>query len=132
MNNEMNNKTNDELNLAYKCILLPDIGLILIFNKIQSFQDNDIKVKIYQGEVFIGFGKNIALLPKTIITELLNSPKIYLCTSDFSNYLGISENYYIEVDEKFIAMLEGALRMFESLSASKEQPELLKSINTNA
>ncbi|MEM5777953.1 MAG: hypothetical protein QXJ06_05985, partial [Candidatus Aenigmatarchaeota archaeon] len=72
----MTSEGNKKLNLAYKCLYLKNEGIIFLFEKIDMFKEDEIEIRFYDGEIFIGFGNNIAILPEKSIKILMENRKI--------------------------------------------------------
>lgn len=115
-------KNIEKLNFAYKCFFLTE-GVVFLFEKITPFKDEEINVRIVNGEIFLEMGHNVALLTEKTKQQLLKSPNIFLGSCAFDEYEGKLESYCFEVDEKFLAKLEGIVDTLRALQ--KENKELV-------
>jgi hypothetical protein len=106
-------------NFAYKCLYF-DEGLILVFNDIKPFKENEIQLEVIKGELFVHFGNNIALLSSKAIEHLKKTKKLYLTKCGFEDYEDDSYQYAFEVDPMLLSKLEGVMLALKEMF-SKEQ-----------
>lgn len=110
------------INFAYKCIFFEE-GIILLFEKIDPFEDKDINIRLVNNEVFLELGTNVALLTDQARQKLLDKPKIYLCACEFNIYEGNFEPYSFEVDKNLLLKLEGIIEALKFMSSNLNEKE---------
>jgi hypothetical protein len=96
------------LNFAYKCLYF-DEGLILVFNNITPFREKDIRFDVIEGELFVFFGNNIALLSPKAIEHLKKTKKLYLTKCGLEDYEDDSYQYAFKVNPLLLSKLEGVV-----------------------
>lgn len=105
-----------EINFAYKCFAIEE-GVVFLFEKIDPFKDEEINVRLIEGEVFLEMKNNVALLTENIRKYLIQKPNIFLCSCKFDLYEGSLEPYWFKVDEKLLLKLEGILEAMKVMSS---------------
>jgi hypothetical protein len=101
-------KREKKLNFAYKCFYF-DEGLILVFDDITPFKEKDIRFDVIEGELFVFFGNNVALLSSKAIEHLKKTKTLYLTKCGVEDYEDDSYQYAYEVDPLLLSKLEGVV-----------------------
>jgi hypothetical protein len=120
-----------DYNFAYKCLYF-DEGLILVFNNITPFKENEIQAEVINGELFVFFGNNVALLSSKAIKHLKKTKMLYLTKCGLEDYEDNSYQYAFEVDPILLSQLEGMMLVLEKMKETiftelqklQELPEL--------
>jgi hypothetical protein len=110
------------LNFAYKCFYF-DEGLILVFNDITPFKEKDIRLDVIEGELFVFFGNNVALLSSKAMEHLKKTKKLYLTKCGFEDYEDDSYQYAFEIDPLLLSKLEGALLALKYMSFNSQNSQ---------
>jgi hypothetical protein len=113
------------LNFAYKCFYF-DEGLILVFNDITPFKEKDIRVDVIEGELFVFFGNNVALLSSKAIEHLKKTKKLYLTKCGIENYEDDGYQYAFEVDPLLLSKLEGIVLALRYMSQNSQKKQNLQ------
>ncbi|MCL4492582.1 MAG: hypothetical protein M1510_11925 [Nitrospirae bacterium] len=109
----MKTKDSKNKNLAYKAVLTKG-GLLLLFEKITHFKEEDVKINYFQGDIYVELGDNIFLLTNTIIDQLFQYPKIFLSIGKAENYEMLDLPYEFEIDDQVLAQIKGAVSVIEA------------------
>ena len=92
-----------------------DEGLILIFNDITPFKEDEIQTDVINGELCVYFGNNVALLTSKAIEHLKKTKTLYLTKCGFEDYEGDNYQYAFEIDPILLAKLEGMMLVVKKL-----------------
>jgi hypothetical protein len=117
-------------NAAYKCLYFED-GLILVFNDITPFKENEIQLDVINGELLVYFGNNVALLSSKAIKHLKETKKLYLTKCGLEEYEDDSYQYALETDSNLLSKLEGIMLVLEKMKEMIPQIQKNQNVQTN-
>ena len=100
-------------NFCYKAIMCK-AGVILLFESFKDFQEREIKINYYNGDIYVELGSNVLLLTNNIINHLLQSPIIFICKGKYDSYEVFNIVKELEINTETLSQLKGALTVISS------------------
>jgi hypothetical protein len=110
-------------NIAYKCFYLNE-GLLLVFEDIVPFKENEVHMGIIQNHLYVLLGNNIAYLSHRAFEHIKKTNKILIAVSPKEYYESSDIIYLIETDSIGLAKLEGALWAISQQNSQISQQNL--------
>ena len=94
-------------NFSYKTIFVAD-GLIFLFEEIKPFSDQELKLNLYNGDLFLELGHNVALITEGILKHFIRTKNLFLYKSPFSAYEAEEQVFSFEAEPDVLARIHGA------------------------
>jgi hypothetical protein len=92
---------------AYKAIFVTD-GVIFLFEELNPFAGEAVKINPYNGDLFLELGANVALLTEGILNHLVEAKYFFLYASMFSAYEAKEQTIAFEIKPEILARIHGA------------------------
>ena len=108
-------------NFTYKTIFVAD-GLIFLFEEIKPFTAQDVKINVYNGDLFIELGKNVALITEKTLKHLIKTKHLFLYKSPFSAYEAEEQVMSSEAEPEVLARIQGAWEITKRISKKEVIP----------
>lgn len=126
MEEKTTDRKNQEINtgksFAYKAIFVED-GIILLFDRVKLFKQEDIRINIYGGELFLELGNNVALVTEDMLRHLIKTKNLFVYESVYETYEASNLKSAFELEPDVLARIQGAWEVMRKVVDRTEQEE---------
>ena len=119
--NERTQDTRLVKNFAYKAVFVAD-GIIFLFEEIKAFTTEDVRINLFNGELFLELGNNVTLITERILGYLIKTKRLFLYKGAFSAYEAEEQALAFETKPEVLARIQGAWEIARTTDAGKEKP----------
>jgi len=102
-----NQEINTGKSFAYKAIFVED-GIILLFDKVRLLKQEDIRINIYGGDLFLELGNNVALVTEDMLRHLIKTKNLFVYESVYETYKASNLRFTFELQSDILAKIQGA------------------------
>ena len=92
---------------AYKAMFVAD-GLVLLFEEIEPFTGDQVKINVYNGDLFLELGNNVTLITEQILKHLVKTKNLFLYRSPFFAFQAEHQISSFEAEPEILARIHGA------------------------
>jgi len=112
-------ETNIHKTFAYKAIFVED-GVILLFEKVKPFKEDEVKINIYNADLFLEMGDNVALITENILAHLIKAKYLFIYTSGYESYEADKQVVAFELQSEIVARIRGAWEVVRRMGGKFE------------
>jgi len=106
---------------AYKAVFVAD-GIIFLFEDINAFTTENVKINLYKGDLFLELGSNVALITENILKYLMRTKCLFLYKTSLSAYEAEERALAFETKPEVLARIQGAWEVAKTAGDRTQHP----------
>ena len=108
-------------NFAYKAVFVAD-GIIFLFEDIKPFTTENVRINLYNGDLFLELGNNVTLISEKILKYLIQTKRLFLYKTSLSAYEAEEQALAFETKPEVLARIQGAWEVAKTAGAGIQKP----------